>query len=111
LIYNRWDMHGKFDLNGSIVDLCTLLRPRLVIVDATRILSTNGPSGPGKVIGMDTVIASRDMVAADAMAVSIGEWYGRKMKPSQVGHIRLAHERGLGRMDIENLSIGRAEAE
>jgi uncharacterized protein (DUF362 family) len=110
LIYNRWDMHGKYDLNRSIVDLCTLLTPRLVIVDATRVLTTNGPAGPGKVIEMDTVIASRDMVAADAMAVSIGEWYGRKMKPSQVGHIRLAHERGLGRMDIENLSIGRAEA-
>jgi uncharacterized protein (DUF362 family) len=49
------------------------------------------------------VIASRDMVAADATAVQMFEWYGKKMEPRQVRHIKLAHERGLGRMDIQNL--------
>ena len=39
------------------------------------------------------------------MAVSIGEWYGQKFRPGQVAHIRMAHERGLGRMDVENLSV------
>jgi hypothetical protein len=43
------------------------------------------------------------MVAADASAVAMFEWYGRKMEPRQVKHIRLAHERGIGRMDIGNL--------
>ena len=40
------------------------------------------------------------MVAADALAVQMFEWYGQKMKPEQVKHIRMAHERGLGSMDL-----------
>ena len=35
------------------------------------------------------------------------EWYGRKYQPRQVAHIREAHERKLGRMDIENLIVKR----
>lgn len=109
LIYNRWIMHSRFDLHGSIVDLASLLTPQLAVVDATRVLTTSGPSGPGKVIRPRTVIASPDMVAADAQTVSMFEWYGRKFEPRQVKHIRIAHERGLGRMDVENLTVKQAE--
>lgn len=105
LIYNRRDMHWRYDLHTSIVDLCTVVKAHLTVIDATRVLSTNGPGGPGKVLKENTVIASADMVAADAFAVASFEWYGKKYKPKQVRHIREAHERGLGRMDIENLKI------
>jgi uncharacterized protein (DUF362 family) len=105
LVYNRRDMHGPYDLSTSIVDLSTVLKADLVVIDATRVLTTNGPRGPGKVLSAKTVIASRDMVAADAYAVSHFEWYGRRYKASQVAHIREAHERGLGRMDVENLRV------
>jgi len=104
LIYDRRIMH-RMDLNETIVDLASLLKADLTIIDGTRVLTTGGPGGPGKVIIKDTIIASRDMVAADAYAVAAFEWYGKKFKPTQVGHIRLAHERGLGRADIENLSV------
>lgn len=104
LIYNRMVMH-RLDLHETIVDLASLLKPHLVVIDGTRVLSTNGPGGPGKVLKMDTVIASADMVAADAYAVSAFEWYGKKYAPSQIKHIREAHKRGLGRMDVENLAI------
>ena len=107
LVYNRGVFHGRYDLDTSIVDLCTFLKADLAVIDASRVLSTGGPQGPGKVIRENTVIASTDMVAADAMAVSMFEWYGRRFKPSQVNHIRLAHQRGLGRMDIENLDTRR----
>jgi uncharacterized protein (DUF362 family) len=110
LIWNRSVMHWRYDLHASIVDLCTILRPGLTLIDATRVLTTNGPGGPGTVIRPDTVIASRDMVAADAMTVQMFEWYGRKMEPRQVRHIKLAHERGLGRMDVGNLSVRRTAA-
>lgn len=109
LIWNRSIMHSRYDLHSAIVDLCTLLKPQLVVIDATRVLSTNGPGGPGKVIQMDTIIASKDMVAADAQTVQMSEWYGQRMQPRQVKHIRLAHERGMGRMDIENLFVKRVE--
>ncbi len=105
LVWSRGIMHYLHDLNNSIVDLCTILKPKLVVIDGIRVLSTNGPGGPGKVLKTDTIIASRDMVAADAQAVSMFEWYGRQMEPRQIKHIRLAHERGLGRMDINALNI------
>lgn len=105
LVWNRSIMHWRYDLHEAIVDLCTILKPGLVVVDATRVLTTDGPGGPGKVIVPRTVIAARDMVAADAYAVQAFEWYGRKIGADKVKHIRLAHERGLGRMDVENLSV------
>lgn len=104
LIYDRMIMH-RLDLHVGIVDLASILKPDLAVIDATRVLSTGGPGGPGKVLKPDTIIASTDMVAADAYTVSAFEWYGKKYKPSQVKHIREAHKRGLGRMDIENLNI------
>lgn len=110
LVYNRGVMHSRYDLHESIVDLATLLKPDLVVVDGSRVLSTNGPGGPGHVLKMDTIIASTDMVAADAQAVSMFEWYGQKLKPRNVKHIRIAHERGLGRMDVENLRLKQIQA-
>jgi len=104
LIYNRGVMHSRYDLHASIVDLASLLKPALVVVDASRVLSSHGPGGPGRVLKSDTVIASADMVAADAQTVAMFEWYGRKLQPRNVKHIRIAHERGLGRMDVENLT-------
>ncbi|SBW04815.1 conserved exported hypothetical protein [uncultured delta proteobacterium] len=110
LIYDRHSMHSRYDLQTSIVDLFTRLRPALAVIDATRVLTTRGPSGPGEVITPGEVIASADPVAADAMAVASYQWYGKKLEPRQVGHIRIAHERGLGRMDVENLVVKRVSA-
>ncbi|MCH5276536.1 MAG: DUF362 domain-containing protein [Desulfovibrionaceae bacterium] len=107
LILHRGVMHGRYDLDTSIVDLCFHLKPSLAVIDASRVLSTNGPYGPGKVLTPGEVIASADPVAADAMAVASYEWYGRRIQPRQVGHIAQAHARGLGRMDIEHMHVRR----
>ncbi len=106
LIYNRRVMH-RLDLHESIVDLASILTPQLTVIDASRVLSTGGPGGPGKVLTPDTIIASADMVAADAYTVSAFEWYGGRYAPEQIRHIRLAHQRKLGRMDIENLKTAK----
>ena len=108
LVYDRWEMH-QTGLNTAIVNLAAFLRPDLVVIDASRVLSTHGPSGPGKVLPMNMVIASRDMVAADAQAVKMFEWGGKRKEPNQVNHISLAHEKGIGRMDIENLNVKQIE--
>jgi len=92
------------------VDMVTVLKPHLVVIDGTRILSTGGPGGPGKVIPLDLVIASTDMVAADAQMVTLGTWYGRTFTPDQVRHIRIAAERRLGRMDLDRLKISNITA-
>jgi uncharacterized protein (DUF362 family) len=103
LILSRRIMHSRYSLDGSIVDLNSFIKPHLAVIDATRVLTTGGPGGPGLVIRPGEVIASADPVAADATAVASYEWSGRKIAPKQVGHLRLAQERGLGRLDIENL--------
>jgi uncharacterized protein (DUF362 family) len=108
LIWERKVMHGRYSLDVSLVDLAQRIKPQLSVIDATRVLTTGGPGGPGKVISPGEIIASADPVAADATAVASYEWYGRVMQPRQVSHIRLAHERGLGRMDIENLRTQRS---
>ncbi|MHB8203499.1 MAG: DUF362 domain-containing protein [Desulfomonilaceae bacterium] len=105
LIYDRTSFHNRYDLHESIVDMVTVLKPHLVVIDGTRILSTGGPGGPGEVIPLDLVIASPDMVAADAQMVALGTWYGKKLQPKQIKHIRMAAERGLGRIDLDKLNI------
>lgn len=105
LIHDRLPFHSRYNLHEAIVDMVSVLKPHLVVVDGTRILSTGGPGGPGKVIPLNLVIASADMVAADAQMVALGTWYDRTMQPNQVRHIRVASERGLGRMDLNNLNV------
>jgi uncharacterized protein (DUF362 family) len=107
LILNRISMHSRYSLSKSIVDLNTKVKPHLAVIDATRVLSTGGPGGPGKVLFPGEVIASADPVAADSTAVASYEWGGRQIAPRQVAYLKEAHERGLGRMDIENLIISR----
>jgi len=105
LIHDRLSFHGRYNLHDAIVDMVSVLKPHLVVVDGTRILSTGGPGGPGKVIPLNLVVASTDMVAADAQMVALGTWYDRKIEPNQVRHIRVAAERGLGRLDLNNMNI------
>jgi uncharacterized protein (DUF362 family) len=104
LVYDRWVMHQQ-GIDECVVSLAGFLKPKLVVVDASRILSTNGPRGPGEIIPMNTIVASADMVAADAQTVEMCTWYGKRFKARQIKHIRLAHEKGLGRMDVENLAV------
>jgi len=105
LIKDRMPFHSRYDLHESIVDMVTVLKPHLVVIDGTRILSTGGPGGPGKVIPLNLVVASTDMVAADAQMLTLGTWFGRQFRPDQVRHIKLAAERGLGSMDLQKLNV------
>ncbi len=105
LIYDRGSFHSRYSLHEAICDMVTVLKPHLVVVDGTKILTTKGPGGGGKVLPLNLVIASQDMVAADSQMVALGTWYDRKLQPSQVPHIRIAGQRGLGRMDTDKLNI------
>lgn len=89
-------------ITQKIVDLNTVLRPTLTIMDATRILLRNGPSG-GKlddVKELHTLFASADTVAADAYASTL---FG--MKPDELEMTRAAFEMGLGQMDLNKVKI------
>lgn len=87
-------LHQNIDV--SIADLATFMRPTLTIVDATRVLLRNGPQGGNidDAKDMHQVIASLDQVAVDAYgATLIGE------KPENVRYLKLGHERGIGNMN------------
>ena len=84
------------DIHQSIVDLANFFRPTLVVLDATRVLLRNGPSGgrPSDAARRDTIIVGTDQVAVDALATSLFDMF-----PDEIGHILLADQQGLGRAD------------
>ncbi|HNT77398.1 MAG TPA: DUF362 domain-containing protein [Anaerolineae bacterium] len=100
-VKDRGALHAS-GLPQSIVDLATVVKPQLTVIDATRILVANGPTGGNlnDVKQMDTIIASADVVAADAYAATL---FG--LTAADVAHIKLASERGLGTMDLDSIKI------
>lgn len=101
VIQNRNDIHAN--LHQRIADLATLIKPTLTVVDGVRVLKENGPTGGSLdyVQSFDTVIASHDIVAADAYAARAFF----NFTPDDVGYIRLGQEMQLGRADFNNLRV------
>jgi len=99
LAWDRIIMHNT-DLHQCIADLYTARRPDLTVMDATRILLNNGPSGPGSVRVEKTIAASPDGVALDAYTASLF-----KREPKDIPHIRAAGEMGLGVTDLNRMAI------
>jgi uncharacterized protein (DUF362 family) len=100
-VLDRGALHAS-GLHKSIVDLSTVVKPQLTVIDATRILVANGPTGGNldDVRQMDTVIASADVVAADAYASTLFDMTG-----AEIDYIALADQRGLGTMDLTSINV------
>lgn len=109
-----WDMEllHKIDLHQSIADINTLRKPDLVVMDAIRILTTNGPKGPGRVESPGEVIASTDIVAVDAYGASFfkNPRTGKPFRPEEVKFIKLAYELGLGEINLNKIRIKKLNA-
>jgi len=96
LVKNRSSMHQDFD--PKIVSLARLLPSALNIIDG--IVAMEGQEIHGRPVGMRTVIASRDYVAADAVAAAI-----MGFAEGEVRHIALAAEMGLGEARLANIDV------
>jgi len=105
LIWERESFHAQLNINQAIADLGTVIKPQLTILDATRALVSGGPGGPGDVKKPNLIIAGVDPVAVDSYGVSIVPWYGQNFKGRQVEHLLIAHQRGLGKIDVDQLKI------
>jgi len=94
------------DLNNTLVDLATFFKPTLVVMDAIRVLTANGPVGGNlaDVKRKDTVAAGTDQVAIDAFGATL-----LGVKPQEIGYIVEANARRLGTMDFESLKPRRVE--
>jgi uncharacterized protein (DUF362 family) len=100
VIRDRPAMHSN--LGQRLADLASRVRPGLIVVDAVRILTANGPTGGNldDVRKLDTVLATADIVAADSYAATLFD-----MSPLDLSYVRAATEMGLGRSDLGNLRI------
>ncbi len=97
---SRRQIHQRLD--ESLADLAMIVKPTLTILDATRILLRNGPQGgnPEDVKVLNTVIAGIDQVAVDSYGATL---FG--MKGEDLGYVRTAAQRGMGKMDLSKILI------
>jgi uncharacterized protein (DUF362 family) len=100
VIQFRESIHPSFENN--LVDLATLVRPQLTVIDAIRTLMAHGPTGGSldDVKQQDTIIFSPDIVAADSYATRLFD-----MTPEDIPYIMAAAKRGLGKADLRGLNI------
>jgi uncharacterized protein (DUF362 family) len=97
---NRGAIHKNIDT--ALADINAIFRPHLTVIDATRILMAHGPQGGDlrDVKVLNRVIASTDIVAADAYATTL---FG--MKPDEIAVTVAAYKRGLGEMDLKKVRL------
>jgi len=86
------------DINTSIADLATFITPTLVILDATRVLFRNGPTGgsPSDVRQEGILAVATDQVALDTYGASL---LGKQAE--ELPYLIEAQRRGLGTTDLK----------
>ncbi|MFH0896884.1 MAG: DUF362 domain-containing protein [Candidatus Bathyarchaeota archaeon] len=80
-------------ISNVIVDINTVLRPRLTVIDGFVGMEGRGPTD-GTPVQMDLIIAGEDPVATDATGCRV-----MGIDPHEVAHIRKAYEKKLGNID------------
>ncbi len=89
---------GKYHLKGIskvVVDINTVLRPALTVIDGFVGMEGQGPID-GTPVQMNLIIAGTDAVATDATACRV-----MGINPYEIKHIRKAFEKGLGKSEAQ----------
>jgi uncharacterized protein (DUF362 family) len=89
-------MHHRLD--EKIVDLASLFKPRLSVIDG--IVGSEMDEVMGRPVRMNVVLAGVDMVATDTVGSAV-----MGVDPYGVRHVQMAAERGLGIGDLERIRI------
>jgi len=94
------------DIGRALVDIAAFLKPQLVVLDAIRVLTANGPTGGNlaDVKRRDTIVAGVDQVAVDAVGATL-----LGLKPTDLSYVLEGHNRGLGTLNLQSLSPIRLE--
>jgi len=87
-------------LSQCIADVNLLRKPDLCLADATAVLATNGPAGPGELKRPQKIVAGRGVVAVDTFGAGL---LGRAA--SDIVVLKKAADRGVGTTDIGRLNI------
>jgi uncharacterized protein (DUF362 family) len=99
---SRGRIHQRIE--GSLVDVAMSIKPILIILDAVRILTANGPQGGdlSDVKQLNMVIAGTDQIAVDYLGAT---HFG--LKRADLGYVVMGHKAGLGTMDLAKVKIKR----
>jgi uncharacterized protein (DUF362 family) len=84
-------------INKVIVDINTVVKPALTLIDGFVAMEGQGPVD-GTPVKMNLIIASKDVVAADATGCRV-----MGIDPHSLSHTRRAAEKGLG--NIDNIQV------
>ena len=95
----RNQLHQRID--DSVAELAGLMKPTLTVMDATRVLLRNGPTGGSlsDVKRLDAVAVSLDPVAVDAWACTL-----LGANPEEQAWLALGQKKKLGVMDFRSLN-------
>lgn len=106
IVWDRGYFHRN-DLHQCIADLATFKKaPALNIVDAYRIMKSNGPQGKSEadVALLKSLIVSSDPVAADTASMKLFS----QVQPTDINdvrHIALAGKLHVGTSDLDKLNV------
>ncbi len=108
IVWDRQFFHSN-DLHQCIADAATMhKKPALNIVDAYRIMKSNGPQGKTEadVVTLKSLIISPDFVAADTAAMKMFS----QVQPTDIADVRyiaMAEKLRVGTQHLEKLNVKR----
>ena len=108
IVWDRGAFH-RDDLQQCIADICTLQKkPALNVVDAYRVMKTNGPRGQSAddVVLAKGLFVSPDIVAVDTAATKFFNQI-REMPMESVGHLANGQALNIGTTDLDKLNVKR----
>jgi uncharacterized protein (DUF362 family) len=90
------------DIGPKLVDLTDFIKPELTVIDATRMLVRNGPTGGSldDVVALNKVLASPDPTLADVYACQMV-----KKDPMSISYLKEAARRNFGQTDVAKARI------
>jgi uncharacterized protein (DUF362 family)/Pyruvate/2-oxoacid:ferredoxin oxidoreductase delta subunit len=92
-------MPDPYDFATMLVDLNTLIRPRLCVMDGIMAMEGNGPRS-GKPKKLDVLLLSSDLIAIDSVACRI-----INLDPESVPTSRPGEESGFGTYHLESIEV------
>jgi uncharacterized protein (DUF362 family) len=95
---SKGSMHTGGNLSRNIVDLASILKPSVSVIDG--IVGGEGHETSGNPVEMNLVIAGTDPVAVDAVGAAV-----MGIQPDEVKHLLLAARQGLGACNLDEITI------
>jgi len=99
LRYSEKITKGYKELDIAISEMASVLSPHLTIIDGTIGMEGMGPAY-GNIKKMGVVVVGNNGLSADAVATRL-----MGFDPEEVPHLKLSAQRGLGKIELRQISI------